>query len=150
MRPPATANDDQPGPIARRHSSTGGELAQSVLTRASFATPFRPGPRNPGHAGVAAGGASGVGLGSGRFLATAAVGAVLGAALGAGVAGAALTRAGGATVSRASSRCSGVGVQRQCKVRNELPLTPLVRTSVKHPTPSTTAATVARRRRATD
>ena len=46
-----TAKDDQPGPIGRRHSSTGGDAAQSVLIRTPRTTPSRSGPRKPGHSG---------------------------------------------------------------------------------------------------
>src|ERR1700687_1921443 len=48
MRLPRTAKDDQPGPIGRRQSSTGGEAAQSVSIRTPRTTPSRPGPRKPG------------------------------------------------------------------------------------------------------
>ena len=46
---PSTANDDQPGPIGRRHSSTGGDVDQSVSIRTPRTTPSRSGPRKPGH-----------------------------------------------------------------------------------------------------
>src|SRR5688500_8301742 len=49
MKLPRTANDDQPGPIGRRHNSTGGDLDQSVSIRTPGTTPSRLGPRKPGH-----------------------------------------------------------------------------------------------------
>src|SRR5688500_16572820 len=45
----STANDDQPGPIGRRHSSTGADLVQSVWIVRPRITLSRFGPRNPGH-----------------------------------------------------------------------------------------------------
>ena len=45
----ATANDDQPGPTGRRHSSIGGDLTQSVSIFAPGTTPSRLAPRNPAH-----------------------------------------------------------------------------------------------------
>ena len=53
-RPPLTAKDDQPGPTARRHSSTGGEADQSVAMRTPCTMPSRSGPRKPGQSAVAA------------------------------------------------------------------------------------------------
>src|SRR6266536_212751 len=90
MRSPRTAKDDQPGPIGRRHNSTGGDLDQSVSICTPRTTPSRLGPRKPGQiAGVsAAGGTGGV---SGVF-----------AAFGADVGGSGSARAG------AGGGCSGV------------------------------------------
>ena len=48
MRSPRTAKDDQPGPTGRRHSSTGGDVVQSVSIRTPRTTPSRSGPRKPG------------------------------------------------------------------------------------------------------
>ena len=45
---PWTAKDDQPGPIGRRHSSTGGDADQSVAMRAPRTMLLRSGPRKPG------------------------------------------------------------------------------------------------------
>src|SRR5450755_1169987 len=82
MRPPCTAKDDQPGPISRRHSSTGGDAAQSVTIRTPGIIPSRRGPRNPGQSGPATV-ATGVSLGA----AGAAVSLVGAALAGAGAAG---------------------------------------------------------------
>src|SRR5436853_384654 len=61
MRPRSTANDDQPGPIARCQTFTGGAVVQSVLTCTLRTTPSRAGPRKPGHsAGLRATGGVGV------------------------------------------------------------------------------------------
>src|SRR5260370_23724550 len=113
MRPAWTAKDDQPGPIGRRQSSTGGDAAQSVIMCTPGIIPSRRGPRNPGHSGPATA-AAGVSLG-----AAGAALAVAGAALvGAGVAGVAAGAAGstiGSLVAWAKSRSSGVCAQRQCK-----------------------------------
>src|SRR3990172_445202 len=66
MRSPATAKDDQPGPIGRRHSSTGGDSAQSVAIRTPGMMPSRAGPRKPGQSApvVAPEGAGGRSAGS--------------------------------------------------------------------------------------
>src|SRR5207249_3840505 len=52
MRSPRTAKDDQPGPIGRRHNSTGGDLDQSVSICTPRTTPSRLGPRKPGHSAL--------------------------------------------------------------------------------------------------
>src|SRR5258706_9521274 len=52
MRSLPTANDDQPGPMGRRHSWTGGVEAQSVASRTPRTTPLRSDPRKPDHATV--------------------------------------------------------------------------------------------------
>src|SRR5688500_19546666 len=75
MCPPRTAKDDHPGPIGRRHNSTGGDLAQSV----SIVTPrtmlSRAGPRKPGHSApvgaFAATGGGADGVPASRFSVTA-------------------------------------------------------------------------------
>src|SRR5207245_7360882 len=85
-------NDDQPGPICRRHSSTGGEVDQSVLIFMPGMMLSRPGPRKPGQlapvsasAGVLA--ATGVGgSATGRSLAFLTTGGSLGISAGAGAA----------------------------------------------------------------
>src|SRR5262245_44516946 len=67
MRSPSTAKDDQPGPIGRRHSSTGGDAAQSVAIHTPRTTPSRSGPRKPGQfavAGAVAGAAAGAARGA--------------------------------------------------------------------------------------
>ena len=48
MVPPTTAKDDQPGPIARRQTSRGGEAFQSVLNVTPWTFPSRADPRNSG------------------------------------------------------------------------------------------------------
>src|SRR4029453_6748462 len=50
-RSPSTANDDQPGPIGRRHNSIGGDFDQSVSIRTPRTMPSRLGPRKPGQSG---------------------------------------------------------------------------------------------------
>ena len=50
---PRTANDDQPGPIGRRHIATGGFCDQSVSMRTPWTTLSRSAPRNPGHSAFA-------------------------------------------------------------------------------------------------
>src|SRR3989442_15838985 len=113
MRPPRTANDDQPGPIGRRNSSTGGDADQSVTIRTPGIIPSRRGPRNPGQSGPATVAAA-VSLGA-AGTAFAVVGADLtgagAAGVAAGVAGAVAGVAGSATGSLAAwakSRSSGV------------------------------------------
>src|SRR5258707_15888630 len=99
MRSPWTAKDDHPGPIGRRHSSTGGDAVQSVTIRTPGITPSRRGPRKPGHSGLDTA-AAGVSLdAAGGAL------AVVGAAMaGAGVtAGVAAGAAGSATGSWAAA-----------------------------------------------
>src|SRR5947207_13057480 len=131
MRPPWTAKDDQPGPIGRRHSSTGGDAAQSVAIRTPGITPSRRGPRNPGQSGPATV-ADGFSFGAaGTTL------AVVGADLaGAGVAGVTAGVAGSATGSLAPwarSRSSGVCVHRPCKSGLKSLETPPVRTNAHPP-----------------
>src|SRR5262249_33025012 len=130
------------------------------LIRASRTTPSRSRPRKPGQRALvevkAGSGATAPGLlpvlatrGSGDF-AAAVVGAAGGASLRAGrrgSGGAGLKgRDGSAVGSRASSRSSGVGVQRQWRFTKDAPLTPLVRTSVWAPHASRIAAAIERRR----
>src|SRR5262245_41450945 len=129
MRSLRTENDDQPGPMGRRQSSTGGDADQFVLMRTPRMMPSRCGPRNPGHAAggssLAGAGASSDGFGDSLELEAGAfaIGAAAGASgvEGAGVAGSGtLTRGGagsgsgfGSSLPIASRRSSGVGVQRQ-------------------------------------
>jgi hypothetical protein len=47
-RPSTTAIEDQPGPIARRQTCRGGDLAQSVAIVTPRTIESRLGPRNPG------------------------------------------------------------------------------------------------------
>src|SRR5258708_39806637 len=113
MRPLWTAKEDQPGPIGRRHSSTGGDAVQSVTIRTPGILPSRRGPRNPGQLGSATGAAV-VSLGT----ALAGIGAgSVGTGITGGVAGADAGAAESLTSSLAAwtkSRSSGVCVHRQC------------------------------------
>src|SRR5258705_5749362 len=93
MRPPWTAKDDQPGPIGRRQSSTGGDAAQSVMICTPGIIPSRRGPRNPGHSGPATAAARGSLGAAGAALAVAGA-ALAGAGVTAGVAGVAAGVAG--------------------------------------------------------
>src|SRR5712671_5812965 len=99
MRSRWTAKDDQPGPIGRRHSSTGGDAVQSLTIRTPGIIPSRRGPRKPGHSGLDTA-ATGVSLSAAG---TAVAGAALaGAGVTAGVAGAASGAAGSASGSWAA------------------------------------------------
>src|SRR6187549_2141867 len=121
MRSPCTANDDQPGPTFRRHSSFGGAAIQSALMRRLRITPSRSGPRKPGHSagGIAAGGGAGAVVGGAIVAVVGEVAVVVGgvdtiggAATGAaGAIGAGATGS-GTSVAWASNFCSAVGVQR--------------------------------------
>src|SRR6185436_1940811 len=147
MRSPWTANDDQPGPIGRRHNSAGGDLDQSVSIWTPRITPSRLGPRKPGQiAGVptvaAAGGFAAVFAAGADVIVAGSAGRGAGIGLsgvtGAGAAGADEGAASTRTESRESSararsRSSGVSVHRQCRSEPPSPLTPPVRRSVNTP-----------------
>src|SRR6185503_5899767 len=107
MKLPSIANDDHPGPIFRRHNSTGGDFRQSVSICRPRTTLSRFGPRKPGQiAGRAAAAAgfslAGAGVGADAGFAGAAV--VSGA--GAGAAGNGVA-AGGATGGGAGDAVAG-------------------------------------------
>src|SRR5207249_4068718 len=115
--------DDHPGPIGRRQIATGGDFDQSVTIRTPRMMPSRPGPRKPGHS---AGVSGATGVASSIFAATgaaSAAGATLALAndVSVGITAGAADDAGavdrgsglGSSPPWASSRCSGVGVQRQ-------------------------------------
>src|SRR5258707_1251089 len=61
MRLPLTANEDQPGPIGRRQTWTGGDCDQSVAICVPWITPSRSGPRKPGHSAGFVGTGAGAG-----------------------------------------------------------------------------------------
>src|SRR5260221_13765825 len=82
MRLPLTANEDQPGPIGRRQTWTGGDCDQSVAICVPWITPSRSGPRKPGHS------AGFVGTGAGAGAAVSAAGAAGSFALSSRLAGA--------------------------------------------------------------
>lgn len=88
--------------MGRRHSSTGGDDDQSVLTRRSGTTPSRCRPRTPGQLLASTSTTRGCAAGSvGRSLAA------------------------------ASSRSSGVGVHRQATSKPAVPVIPPVRTRLQ-------------------
>src|SRR6185436_17139659 len=100
MKLPSIANDDQPGPIFRRHNSTGGDFVQSVSICRPWATLSRFGPRKPGQiAGAFA--TTGAGVFSIVF-------AAAGVDAGAGNAGDATGFAGAAAAGGAAAGGSGV------------------------------------------
>src|SRR5258708_38410967 len=144
MRSPRTAKDDQPGPICRRHNSTGGEVDQSVLMRVPRMVLSRSAPRKPGHSAFvsAATGVRGGATGWSLALALWAAGVVAGIVTGAG--------AGGSTESLppgcAMSRSSCVFDQRQAKSEEASPVMPFVRRSVHAPHASKMVATIDARR----
>ena len=126
--------DDHPGPIRRRHSSVGGEADQSLAILTPGTTPFRAGPRNPGHSAGLPTGAAGasvtaageVATGSG-VVPTGALGSATGAGtVAAGVAGGAI----GSSFTSASSRSSAVGVHRHRSSNIVVPPRPSVLSNV--------------------
>jgi len=136
--------DPQPGPIGRRHSSTGGEVDQSVWICVPGIILSRPGPRKPGPFGFClrrngslrntSGRASALWapMGSTEILAaTAAAGSAPGRAPGSADAW---------LPDCATNRCSRVFDQRQAKSAAAHPVMPLVRRSVHPPHASTIAA----------
>jgi len=110
MKSPSTANDDQPGPIRRRHNSVGGEADQSLTIFTPGTAPSRAGPRNPGHsAGFRTGTAASVtAVSVGSAFSGAVPTGATGSGIGSGRAGGAI----GSSFTSASSRSSAVGVQR--------------------------------------
>src|SRR6187431_918770 len=92
MKSPSTANDDQPGPIRRRHSSAGGEADQSLTILTPGTAPLRAGPRNPGHSAGFRGGtaASVAAVSAGTAVSGAVSTGATGSAIGSGRAGGAI------------------------------------------------------------
>src|SRR5260370_26461076 len=119
MRLPLTAKADQPGPIGRRQIWTGGDCDQSVAIRMPRITPSRLGPRKAGHPArfhVAAGAANSVLTEDGAAGSFVVLFSGLATTAGFGVSGVAGADGSGfASSAWASSRSSGVGVQRQWK-----------------------------------
>src|SRR5688500_1987811 len=159
MRSPRTANDDQPGPIGRRHNATGGVCDQSVSISNPRTMPSRFGPRKPGHsarffAGAGVGDApSPSAAASAGFGAVAAGGAATSFWGAAGAEGAGLDAPGidgggamGSSLARESRISSGDGVHRQLRSELPSPTIPAVRTSVNDPHARRIAATSVARR----
>src|ERR1035438_3931434 len=135
--------DDQPGPIGRRHSWTGGDADQSVAIRTPGTMASRWGPRKPGQpapVSAAAGVAGSFAGGAGSF-----AGAVGSAAGAVGSAGGAVGSAAGSSFAWARSRCSAVFDQRHAR-SEPAPLTPFVRRRVHTPHASRMVATIVARR----
>src|ERR1035438_6718794 len=130
--------DDQPGPIGRRHSWTGGDADQAVAIRTpgTMAGPW--GPQRPaqltpvsatGGAACSFAGAAGSFAGA-MGIAAGAVGSAAGAVGGVG----------GSSFAWARSRCSAVFDQRHAR-SEPAPLTPLVRRRANTPHASRMVAT---------
>src|ERR1035437_6529278 len=148
MRLPWTAKDDQPGPIGRRQSWTGGDTVQSVLIRTPGMTLSRCGPRKPGHSlGIstlagAFGRTAAGGAGATGSLTDGATGNFSGTAAATGTSG----RAAGSMLDRTRRSSSGVFVHRQCKSFLKLAVKPPVRMSAIPPHTARMAATIVARR----
>src|SRR5919106_5962237 len=109
MKLPLTAKEDQPGPIFRRQSSTGGEADQSVAIRTPRTMLSLLGPRKPGHSGslISCTGAAGCDSTVGVAADLSAVSGAIGAS-GVLAAGGETAGATGSSFASARSRSSGV------------------------------------------
>src|ERR1022692_2920840 len=146
MRSSLTANEDHPGPTARRQSATGGDAVQSVLICTSWITPSRWGPRKPDQSArvSALGAAMATSLeadfGSDAFP------AIVFSAIVAALSGIVTAGTGSSCGDSATKRSSGVGVHRQCKSLVKLPVMPPIRRRVHAPHARRIVATIVTRR----
>src|SRR6266403_285039 len=113
MRSSLMAKEDHPGPTAWRQSATGGDAVQSVLIcTPCTTTPSRRGPRKPDQSAFASAFGGAISSLPADFVSGAF--SDVGAAAAAG--------ADGSFGNSVIKRCSGVGVQRQCKSTLKSPL----------------------------